>query len=39
VGDQLARDHIVPSPFDERVAVNVADAVADAARVDGVARI
>lgn len=39
VGDRLARDHIVPSPFDERVAVNVADAVAVAARVDGVARI
>jgi malate dehydrogenase (oxaloacetate-decarboxylating) len=39
VGDRLARDHIVPSPFDERVAVNVADAVAGAARVDGVARI
>lgn len=39
VGDRLACDHIVPSPFDERVAVNVADAVAVAARVDGVARI
>ncbi len=39
VGDRLARDHIVPSPFDERVAVNVAHAVSDAARGDGVARI
>jgi malate dehydrogenase (oxaloacetate-decarboxylating) len=39
VGERLARDFIVPSPFDERVAVNVAHAVADAARVDGVARI
>ncbi len=39
VGDRLTRDHIIPSPFDERVAVNVAHAVADAARVDGVARL
>jgi len=39
VGDRLSRDYIVPSPFDERVAVNVAHAVSDAARVDGVARI
>ena len=39
VGDRLARDHIIPSPFDERVAVNVAHAVADAARADGVARL
>lgn len=39
VGDRLARDYIVPSPFDERVAVNVAAAVAAAARHDGVARL
>ena len=32
-------DYIIPSPFDERVAVNVAHAVADAARADGVARL
>jgi len=38
-GDGLARDHIIPSPFDERVAVNVALAVEAAARKDGVARI
>lgn len=39
VGERLSRDYIVPSAFDERVAVNVAHAVSDAARVDGVARI
>lgn len=38
VGEKLNRDHVVPSPFDERVALNVAAAVADAARRDGVAR-
>jgi malate dehydrogenase (oxaloacetate-decarboxylating) len=36
VGDDLAEDHIVPSPFDPRVAPSVALAVADAARADGV---
>lgn len=36
VGDKLSREFIVPSPFDERVAVNVANAVADAAKHDGV---
>jgi malate dehydrogenase (oxaloacetate-decarboxylating) len=39
VGDDLAPDHIIPSPFNPRVAVEVARRVADAARVDGVARI
>jgi malate dehydrogenase (oxaloacetate-decarboxylating) len=39
VGDDLADDHIVPSPFDARVGPAVAAAVADAARTDGVARV
>ncbi|WP_132992383.1 NADP-dependent malic enzyme [Gordonia zhaorongruii] len=38
VGDDLAADHIVPSPLDSRVAPAVRQAVADAARADGVAR-
>jgi malate dehydrogenase (oxaloacetate-decarboxylating) len=38
VGDALAEDYVVPSPFDARVGPAVAAAVADAARVDGVAR-
>ena len=38
VGDDLADDRIVPSPFDPRVAPTVATAVAAAARADGVAR-
>ncbi|WP_430228044.1 NAD(P)-dependent malic enzyme [Nocardioides coralli] len=38
VGDDLREDHIVPSPFDERVGPAVASAVAAAARADGVAR-
>jgi malate dehydrogenase (oxaloacetate-decarboxylating) len=38
VGDELAEDHIVPSPFDPRVGPAVSAAVADAARRDGVAR-
>ncbi|MGB2969492.1 MAG: NADP-dependent malic enzyme [Candidatus Nanopelagicales bacterium] len=37
--DRLTRDHIIPSCFDERVAVDVAAAVSEAARRDGVARI
>jgi malate dehydrogenase (oxaloacetate-decarboxylating) len=37
VGDDLSEDLIVPSPFDPRVAPVVASAVAEAARVDGVA--
>jgi len=38
VGDELAEDHIIPSPFDPRVGPAVAAAVAEAARRDGVAR-
>ncbi|WP_148574660.1 NAD(P)-dependent malic enzyme [Nocardioides caldifontis] len=38
VGDELREDYIVPSPFDERVGPAVAEAVAEAARRDGVAR-
>jgi malate dehydrogenase (oxaloacetate-decarboxylating) len=38
VGDDLAEDCIVPSPFDPRVGPAVATAVAEAARADGVAR-
>ena len=37
VGDDLAEDHIIPSPFDPRVGPAVAEAVAAAARRDGVA--
>jgi malate dehydrogenase (oxaloacetate-decarboxylating) len=36
--DDLAVDHIVPSPFDPRVAIEVAAAVAEAAVADGVVR-
>ena len=36
VGDDLAPDHIVPTPFDPRVGPAVAAAVAEQARVDGV---
>ena len=39
VGDDLSEDHVIPSVFDERVAPAVAEAVANAAREDGVARI
>jgi malate dehydrogenase (oxaloacetate-decarboxylating) len=38
VDDDLAEDLIVPSPFDPRVGPSVAEAVAEAARRDGVAR-
>ncbi|BAU85986.1 malate dehydrogenase [Streptomyces laurentii] len=38
VGDDLAADCVIPSPFDERVAPAVAAAVAAAARAEGVAR-
>jgi malate dehydrogenase (oxaloacetate-decarboxylating) len=38
VGDELAEDFIIPSPFDERVGPAVAAAVSEAARLDGVAR-
>ena len=37
LGDELAADRIVPSPLDPRVAPAVADAVAAAARAEGVA--
>ena len=38
VGDDLAADYVIPSPFDERVAPVVTAAVAAAARAEGVAR-
>jgi malate dehydrogenase (oxaloacetate-decarboxylating) len=38
VGEELAEDYVIPSPFDSRVAPAVASAVAEAARADGVAR-
>src|SRR5689334_7880220 len=38
VGDDLAADYVIPSPFDERVAPAVTSAVAAAARAEGVAR-
>jgi malate dehydrogenase (oxaloacetate-decarboxylating) len=38
VGDDLAEDFVVPSPFDDRVGPAVSAAVAEAARRDGVAR-
>ncbi len=38
VGDALAADYIIPSPFDPRVGPAVAQGVAEAARRDGVAR-
>ncbi len=37
VGDDLAEDLIIPSPFDPRVGPAVSAAVAEAARLDGVA--
>ncbi|MCO5991774.1 NAD(P)-dependent malic enzyme [Actinoallomurus rhizosphaericola] len=39
VGDDLSEDYVIPSPFDERVAPAVTQAVADQARKDGVARL
>jgi malate dehydrogenase (oxaloacetate-decarboxylating) len=39
VGDDLTEDCVIPSVFDKRVAPAVADAVAAAAREDGVARL
>jgi malate dehydrogenase (oxaloacetate-decarboxylating) len=39
VGDQLTEECVVPSPFDERVAPAVADAVASVAVRDGVAQL
>ncbi len=38
IGDELRPDHVIPSPFDRRVAPAVAAAVAAAARAEGVAR-
>jgi malate dehydrogenase (oxaloacetate-decarboxylating) len=38
VGDDLAEDLVIPSPFDPRVGPAVATAVAEAARRDGVTR-
>jgi malate dehydrogenase (oxaloacetate-decarboxylating) len=38
VGDDLAEDYIIPSPFDPRVGPAVSAAVSAAARADGVAR-
>ena len=37
--DELAADFIIPSVFDKTVAVLVAEAAAEAARRDGVARL
>ena len=39
VGDELSADYILPTAFDERVCPAVAEAVAQAARESGVARI
>ncbi len=39
VGDELSPECVIPSVFDPRVAPAVADAVAAAARADGVARL
>ncbi len=38
VGDDVATDHVIPSVFDQRVSPSVAEAVAKAAREDGVLR-
>ena len=38
VGDDVAVDHVIPSVFDQRVSPSVAEAVAKAARKDGVLR-
>ena len=38
VGDDLSADYVIPSPFDPRVGTAVAEAVAEAARKDKVAR-
>lgn len=39
VGDELSSEYVIPSPFDPRVAKNVAQKVAEAAISTGVARI
>jgi malate dehydrogenase (oxaloacetate-decarboxylating) len=38
VGDDLAESCVIPSPFDPRVAPAVAEAVAETARAEGIAR-
>ena len=38
VGDKLARDYVIPGPFDPRVAPAVAKAVGEQARKEGIAR-
>jgi malate dehydrogenase (oxaloacetate-decarboxylating) len=38
VADELSADHVIPSPFDARVAPAVTAAVAAAARAEGIAR-
>ncbi|MEP6527510.1 MAG: NADP-dependent malic enzyme [Nocardioidaceae bacterium] len=38
VGESLTAEYVIPSPFDRRVAVAVADAVSNAARREGVHR-
>ncbi|CUX50231.1 NAD(P)-dependent malic enzyme [Clostridium sp. C105KSO13] len=37
--DKMSPDYIIPNPFDKRVAKEVAEAVAEAARKSGVARV
>ena len=37
--DELSADYIIPAPFDNRVKDTVAKAVAEAAKLSGVARI
>lgn len=39
VGDELSSEYVIPSPFDPRVAKNVAQKVAEAAMATGIARI
>ncbi|MFI6358630.1 NADP-dependent malic enzyme [Streptomyces sp. NPDC050743] len=39
IAEELRPDHIIPSPFDPRVAPAVAEAVAETAQRDGVARV
>jgi malate dehydrogenase (oxaloacetate-decarboxylating) len=39
VGDDVTSEYIVPSVFDKRVGPHVAEAVAAAARMEGVARL
>lgn len=39
VGERLAPDYIIPGPFEEGIAYRVAEAVAEAARASGAARL